>query len=115
MSFRSGTCAHGRAPSKKGQANELSKGALRALRAQSRQTGEWSDASRSVSRAVSPEFDLAEFDSPQLEQPYMPGPVLVPDVYAQPQPTWGYTQPMPQTYPQELYNRELPPTIWTAG
>lgn len=27
-----------------------------------------------------------------------PGPVLVPDVYAQPQPTWGYQQPMQQAY-----------------
>lgn len=37
----------------------------------------------------------------------MTGPVLVPDVYAQPQPTWGYQQPMTQDYSQaQSFNRE---------
>lgn len=101
-----------RAPSKKGQANELSKGALRALRAQSRQTGDWSDNSRSVSRAVSPEPNQEDFDdSPQTDYAYLqgPGPVLVPDVYTQPQPSWGYQQPMQQTYmPDPPLDSEFP-------
>jgi hypothetical protein len=113
VSGKSATCLNAtltdgtsRAPSKKGQANELSKGALRALRAQARQggSGENSDMSRSVSRAASPDVvkddfdDLDDFDSPAPSMMYIQEhagqPTLVPDQsYSQPTMSWGYQQP----------------------